>query len=84
MAGEEDESQEGQEYFVLGNLTLLAGIPAGAGGEDSGGTQAPSPMQEEHRPFLLRRDASAINRLFNALWPDLGKPQPMHIPCCWR
>lgn len=55
MAGEKDESQEGQKYFGLGNLTLLAGIPVGAGGGDSGGTQAPSHMQEEHRPFLLRR-----------------------------
>lgn len=84
MAGEEDESQEGQEYFVLGSLTFLAGIPEGAGDGDNGGTQAPSPMQEKHRSFLLMRDASAINRLFNALWPGLGKPQPMLIPCCWH
>lgn len=84
MAGEEDESQEGQESFVLGNLTLLAGILEGAGGGDTGGTRAPSPVQEEHGPFLLRRDASAINRLFNALWPGPGKPQPVHIPCCWH
>lgn len=76
--------RKAKSILVLGNVTYLAGIPEGAGGGDSDGTQAPGPVQEENRPFLLRRDVSAINRLFNALWPGLGKPQPMHIPCCWH